>query len=103
MILDPEFPLWNEKLKRLRKNEKKQTISISIAAGSYDTETIIDLINQTVQDFRIKYQESSIGFENLAYLQSTENKCNSFWFGMFVSVILYLIKKISFSISSDMN
>ena len=39
--------LWNEKLKRLRDNEKKQTITISIAAGTYDTEIIIDLINQT--------------------------------------------------------
>ena len=67
----------NEKLKRLRKNVKKQTINISIAAGNYDTEIIIDLINQTIQDFRVKYQESSIGFENLAYLQSIENKCNS--------------------------
>ena len=42
--------LWNEKLKRLRKNEKKQTITISIAAGTYDTEIIIDLINQAIQD-----------------------------------------------------
>ena len=24
---------------------------------------------------RVKYQESRIGFENLAYFQSTENKC----------------------------
>ena len=39
------------------------------------TKIIIDLINQTIQDFRVKYQESSIGFENLAYLQSIENKC----------------------------
>ena len=46
-----------------------------MAAGNYDTEIIIDLINQTIQDFRVKYQESSIGFENLAYLQSIENKC----------------------------
>ena len=37
--------LWNEKLKRLRENEKKQTITISIAAEAYDTEIIIDLIN----------------------------------------------------------
>ena len=37
--------LWNEKLKRLRENEKKQTITISIAAGTYDTEIKIDLIN----------------------------------------------------------
>ena len=42
--------LWNEKLKRLRENEKKQTVSISIAAGNYDTEIIIDLINQAIQD-----------------------------------------------------
>ena len=27
------------------------------------------------RNFRVKYQESSIGFENLAHLQSTENKC----------------------------
>ena len=75
MILDPEVQLWNEKLKRLRENEKKQPITISIAAGNYDTEILIDLINQTIQDFRVKYQESSIGFENLAYLQSIENEC----------------------------
>ena len=42
--------LWNEKLKHLRENEKKQTITISIAAGNYDTEIIIDLINQAIQD-----------------------------------------------------
>ena len=42
--------LWNEKLKRLRENEKKQTITISIVAGNYDTEVIIDLINQAIQD-----------------------------------------------------
>ena len=69
--------MWNEKLKRLRKNEKKQTISISVAAGNYDTEIIIDQINQTIQDFRVKYQESIVGFENLAYLQSIENKCKT--------------------------
>ena len=74
-MLDPEVRLWNEKLKRLCKNKKKQTIFISIAAGNYDTEIIIDLINQTIQDFQVKYQESSTGFENLAYLHSVENKC----------------------------
>ena len=73
LILDPEVRLWNKKLKRFLKNKKKQTITISIAAGNYDTETIIDLINQTIQDFRVKYQETSIGFENLACLQSIEN------------------------------
>ena len=72
LILDPEVRLWNAKLKRLRKNEKKQTITISIAAGNYDTEIIIDLINQAIQDFWVKYQESSIRFENVAYLQSIE-------------------------------
>ena len=29
LILDPEVQLWNEKLKRLCENEKKQTITIS--------------------------------------------------------------------------
>ena len=42
--------LWNEKLKHLHENEKKQTITISIAAGTYDTEVIVDLINQAIQD-----------------------------------------------------
>ena len=42
--------LWNEKLKRLHENEKKQTITISVAAGTYDTEVIVDLINQAIQD-----------------------------------------------------
>ena len=42
--------LWNEKLKCLRQNEKAQTITISIAAGNYDTEIIIDLINPSIQD-----------------------------------------------------
>ena len=74
-MLDPEVRLWNANLKRLRENEKKQTITISIAAWNYDTEIVIDLINQTIQDFRVKYQESSIGLENLSYLQSIENKC----------------------------
>ena len=68
--------MWNEKFKRLRQNEKKQTITISVAAGNYDTEIIIDLINQAIQDFRVKYQESSIGFQNLACIQSIENECN---------------------------
>ena len=36
---------------------------------------IIDLSNQAIQDFWVKYQESSIRFENPAYLQSIENKC----------------------------
>ena len=36
--------LWNEKLKHLHENKKKQTITISIAARNYDTEIIIDLI-----------------------------------------------------------
>ena len=42
--------LWNEKLKHLHENEKKQTITISIAAGTYDTEVIVDLINHAIQD-----------------------------------------------------
>ena len=42
--------LWNEKLKRLHENEKKQMIAISVAARTYDTEVIVDLINQAIQD-----------------------------------------------------
>ena len=78
MIFDQEVRLWNEKLKGFRKNENKQTITLSIAAGNYDTEIIIDLINQTIQDFQVKYQESSIRFENLAHLQSIENMCKKY-------------------------
>ena len=39
-------------MKHLHKNGKKQTITkvISSAAGTYDTEVIVDLINQAVQD-----------------------------------------------------
>ena len=37
-------------MKRLHENEKKQTIAISIAAGTYDTEVIVELINQAIQD-----------------------------------------------------
>ena len=73
------------KLRRHRENEKKQTITISIAAGNYDTEIIIDLINQAIQEFRVKYQESSIGFGNVAYLQSIENECK--WFSMIEYVL----------------
>ena len=57
--------------------ERKETITISIAVGNYDTEIIIDLINQAIQDFQAKYQESSIGFENVAYPQSIENECKA--------------------------
>ena len=32
-------------------------------------------MSKKFRNFRIKYQESSIGFKNLAYLQSIENKC----------------------------
>ena len=39
-----------KKLKRLHENEKKQTITVSIAAGTYDTEFIVHLINQAIQD-----------------------------------------------------
>ena len=39
-------------------------------------------INSTLiflmRNFQVKYQESSIGFDNLAHLQSSENKCNFF-------------------------
>ena len=54
LTLDPEVRSWNEKLKRLPENEKKQTITISIAAWNHDTEMIIDLINQAIRNFRVK-------------------------------------------------
>ena len=79
LILDPKVRLWNEKLKRLRENEKKQTITISIAAGNYDTEIIIDLINRAIQDFRVKYQESSIGFEILPIFSPLKISVNGTW------------------------
>ena len=37
----------------------------------------ISLSFNFLHNFRGKYQESSIGFENLAHLQSIENKCKS--------------------------
>ena len=102
MILDPEVRLWNEKLKRFRKNEKKQTIALSIAAGNYDTEIIIDLINQTIEDFRVKYHKSSIGFENLAYLQSIENKCKRYLIRLCRNLFLFIIRKFTDFISMDL-
>ena len=69
-----------EKLKRPLNNEKKQTITISIAARNYDTEITIDLIDQTIQDFRVKYQDWNIGFEILAYLQSIEDNGKILWY-----------------------
>ena len=37
-----------------------------------------------MRNFRVKYQESSIGFENLANLQFIENKCN-------MSLLMFLV------------
>ena len=59
--------LWNEKLKRLHENEKKQTITISIAAGTYDTEVIVDLINQAIQhneDLQTYHQKTKLVLSN---------------------------------------
>ena len=42
--------LCNEKLKSFHDNEKKQTITISVAAGTHDTEVNVDLINRAIQD-----------------------------------------------------
>ena len=36
----------------------------------------LDYLDQ-IRNFRVKYQELSIEFENLAYLQSIENKCKT--------------------------
>ena len=38
----------------------------------------ISLLFTFLCNFLVKYQESSIGFENLAHLQSKENKCKYF-------------------------
>ena len=37
----------------------------------------ISLLFNFLRNFRVKYQESSIGFENLANLQSIKNKCKA--------------------------
>ena len=92
--------LLNKKLKRFRKNVKKQAIILSIAAGNYDTEIIIDLI-KLIQDFRVKYQESSIGSENFAYLQSIENKCKRSQASEVQKIFLYYKQKQKISVFTD--
>ena len=62
-----KYRLWNEKLKGLYENEKKQTITFSIAAGTYDTEAIVDLINQAIQDnedLQTYHQETKLVLSN---------------------------------------
>ena len=52
-------------MKRL--HEKKQTITLSIAAATYDTEVIIDLINQAIQDnedFQTNHQKTKLVLSN---------------------------------------
>ena len=42
---------WGMKIRKVfARIKRKQTITISIAAGTYDTEIIIDLITQAIQD-----------------------------------------------------
>ena len=57
--------MWNEKLKRLRENEKKQTVTISIVAGNYDTEISIDLINQVIEDFGSSIKSQALDLKTL--------------------------------------
>ena len=47
--------------------------------NQYESDLTISL-NQRLRHeyYQVKYQESSIGFENLAYLQSIEQRCNHF-------------------------
>ena len=59
--------LWNDRLKRLHENKKKQMITISIAAGTYDTEVIVDLINQAIQDnedLQTYHQKTKLALSN---------------------------------------
>ena len=58
-------------------------------------------MSKKFRNFRVKYQESSIGFEHLAYLQSIENKCNRRWssdfrglFAIFFIIMESTISKI---------
>ena len=69
LILDPEVFLWIWSPVILI-NESNLTIK--------------------VEYYQVKYQESSTGFENLAYLQSIEKKCkNVIWTLIFM---IYLAK-----------
>ena len=55
--LQPKVPakterdrLWNAKLRKLSLRERVQTIRISLLAGSYDNDVIIEFINNTIQN-----------------------------------------------------
>ena len=50
-------------------------------------------MSKKFRNFRVKYQKSSIGFENLAYLQSIENKLKN----MFLR-LLYSLANIYYSL-----
>ena len=67
--------MWNEKLKRLHENEKKRTITISIAAGTYsngksflgEIPKIMDAQGRTAFQLQDEIKSISISRE-LAYL-----------------------------------
>ena len=42
--------LWNAKLRKLSLREKQLSIRIILPAGSYDNKTIIEIINNTIQN-----------------------------------------------------
>ena len=89
--------MWNEKLKRLRKNEKKQTITISIAAGNYDAEIIIDLIDQTTSGSSIKSQV--LDLKTLPIFSPLKSKYNCF--AAFLQIaLIWLLKERRLSIFS---
>ena len=48
-----------------------QYLTLDTWPGSIESQ----VLDYKVLSIRVKYQESSIGFENLAYLQSIDNKC----------------------------
>ena len=112
--------LWNEKFKRLRENEKKQTITISIAAGNYDTEVIIDLINQAIQDnedlqtyrqkaklvlsngkgfFSEKYQRSWMLKEELLFSFKTKLKASESVVNWPICLVLLITQNTGFLLS----
>ena len=42
--------LWNAKLRKLSLREKQRSIGITLPAGSYDIKSIIEIINNTIQN-----------------------------------------------------
>ena len=111
--------LLNEKLKRLHENEEKQMITILIAAGTYDTEVIIDLINQAIQDnehlqtyhqktklvlsngksFSEKYQRSWMLKEELLFNFKMKLKASESVVNLLICLVLSITQNMEFLLS----